>query len=494
MKYLVILISLHIFIFSNCILQAQWVQLGNPEGGSSWSIAINGPNIFLGKSTGMYLSTDNGTNWTHLVNCPNSYIFSIAINGNNIFAATSNSVVRSTDNGLSWYYSNNGIPSYAVVNAFAFMGDNTFVGTNGGVFLSTNNGTNWTKINTGLMDTVVMALNVSGNSIFAGTYNGGIFLSTNTGTNWTQVNYGLTNIKVNAFSNLENNIFVATDDGVYRSTNNGTNWVFENNLHYAWIMSMIVNGANIFVGTYAIGLYISKDYGATWLPINEGLGVSIIDGLAVNDNYIFAVTEKVGVWRRPLSDSVIPVELTTFTVNTEKNTANLNWRTATETNNRGFEIQRKSSTYDFITVSFVNGKGTSTKMNNYSWSEKLQPGIYSYRLRQIDYNGKFEYSKEVEVTVIPNIFSLEQNYPNPFNPNTVISYSLPSASNVKLIVYNTLGQTIKVLENEYKHAGNYTVNFNASDLPSGIYFYTIQTISNDGKQIFTSTKKMILLK
>ena len=93
-----------------------------------------------------------------------------------------------------------------------------------------------------------------------------------------------------------------------------------------------------------------------------------------------------------------------------------------------------------------------------------------------------------EVNDLPKDFTLSQNYPNPFNPNTVISYSLPSASNVKLIVYNTLGQTIKTLESGYKNAGNYSINFNASALPSGIYFYRLEA----GQ--FSQIKKMILIK
>jgi hypothetical protein len=185
---------------------------------------------------------------------------------------------------------------------------------------------------------------------------------------------------------------------------------------------------------------------------------------------------------------ITPVELLSFRASANNKGIILNWSTATELNNKGFEIQRKTFTCNYSTVAFVKGYGTTTKTNIYSWSEKLQPGNYSYRLKQIDFNGKFEYSKEVEVSVAPQSFSLEQNYPNPFNPTTTISYSLPSASNVKLIVFNTLGQQIKTLVSEYKSAGNYTITFNASALPSGIYFYKLEAGP------FTQIKKMILLK
>lgn len=189
-----------------------------------------------------------------------------------------------------------------------------------------------------------------------------------------------------------------------------------------------------------------------------------------------------------------PVELTAFTAKINNGIVNLNWNTATETNNRGFEVQRKSSAVGFIPIDFVNGNGTTTKVNKYSWSERLQPGKYSYRLKQLDYNGKFEYSKVVEITVIPNVFSLSQNYPNPFNPSTIIKYSLPSESNVILKFYNSLGQTVREVNEGSRKPGDYEINFNSSGLPSGIYFYSIKAVSGDGRNDFSAVKKMILLK
>jgi hypothetical protein len=185
---------------------------------------------------------------------------------------------------------------------------------------------------------------------------------------------------------------------------------------------------------------------------------------------------------------ITPVELLSFTASANNKDIILTWQTATEVNNKGFEIQRKSSTSNYSTVSFVSGHGTTTSTNNYSWSEKLLSGYYSYRLKQLDFDGKFEYSKEAEVTITPQTFILGQNYPNPFNPTTEISYSLHTATNVKLIVFNTLGQTIKTLVSEYKNPGKYSVNFNASALPSGIYFYRLEMENQ------SIVKKMILLK
>jgi hypothetical protein len=195
-----------------------------------------------------------------------------------------------------------------------------------------------------------------------------------------------------------------------------------------------------------------------------------------------------GTYITKISPIPSPVELTAFNVNSKNGTVNLNWSTATEKNNRGFEIQRKTIEHDFTTISFVKGNGTSTITNHYSWSEKLQSGKYSYKLKQVDYDGKFEFSSQVDVVVTPKEFSLEQNYPNPFNPTTTIAYSIPTSGNVKLTIFNVIGSKVATLVNEYKPAGNYSIQFNGTNLASGIYLYRLESGA------YTSTKKLILLK
>ena len=209
-----------------------------------------------------------------------------------------------------------------------------------------------------------------------------------------------------------------------------------------------------------------------------------------------------------LGNSIVPVELVSFSVNVSDNNVNLNWITATELNNSGFEIERSPSptpslregtleNLNWEKIGFINGNGTTSELHSYSFSDNsLSRGKYVYRLKQIDFDGTFAYSNEIEVDLsIPQTFSLEQNYPNPFNPSTKIKYTIPNVtlsrvegSRVILKIYDLLGNEIVTLVNENKPAGNYEVNFNAASLPSGAYFYKIQAGS------FTKTKKMILMK
>lgn len=196
------------------------------------------------------------------------------------------------------------------------------------------------------------------------------------------------------------------------------------------------------------------------------------------------------VHRRTVNlDVIVPVEFASFSAITDKNDVLLSWVTATETNNRGFEVQRKTSG-EYETISFVDGKGTTTEIQNYLFRDKnLQPGTYTYRLKQLDYDGSYAYSNEVETGIDqPSVYYLAQNYPNPFNPSTTINYSLPTDGFVTLKIYNLLGMEVSTLVNDYQQAGTFDVVFDGSNLASGVYYYTLQ--AGD----FTSTKKLMLMK
>lgn len=195
---------------------------------------------------------------------------------------------------------------------------------------------------------------------------------------------------------------------------------------------------------------------------------------------------------------VVPVELVSFNAEVNKSGVTLKWETATETNNRGFEVERKIGG-SWAKIGFVEGKGTSTEYSKYSFTDKPNTSNVTYRLKQIDLNGSFTYTKEISVASgsIPNEFSLSQNYPNPFNPSTMIKFSLPFDSKVKVVVYSINGEMVKVLADGEFTAGDHEAQFSTNSvngLASGIYLYSINAVSNDGKSNFTQTKKMVLLK
>jgi Subtilase family len=200
-----------------------------------------------------------------------------------------------------------------------------------------------------------------------------------------------------------------------------------------------------------------------------------------------------------ISTPIVPVELVSFNYELYSGSVKLDWITATEVNNRGFEILRFEQSYnDWATIGYVPGFITSTEPKSYSFTdENISSGFYSYRLKQVDLNGQFEYSSIIEVEVIaPNKFSLEQNYPNPFNPSTIIKYAISNKQFVQFKVYDVLGNEVATLVNEQLPAGEYEVEFSTEssikNSASGVYFY--QLTATSGTDTFVDTKKMILAK
>jgi hypothetical protein len=188
--------------------------------------------------------------------------------------------------------------------------------------------------------------------------------------------------------------------------------------------------------------------------------------------------------------SYVPVEFTSFSSVIDRNNVVLNWSTATEKNNNGFSVERKVDGGTWQSVGFVKGAGTTTEAQNYTFTDKgLTVGNYTYRLKQIDFDGSFAYSNEISADLTgPVQFSLEQNYPNPFNPSTTISFGIATDSKVMLRLFDVTGQEIMTLVNKEMKAGRHQVEFNASNLNSGVYFYKLEAGN------FSSIKKMMLIK
>jgi len=239
---------------------------------------------------------------------------------------------------------------------------------------------------------------------------------------------------------------------------------------------------NFGVGTFITG-YQNLDVGnVTTFSVNSNLTAGSTYFYQVRAYDTDCVTESSNAIR---VGPMLPVELTSFIGFANGSNVTLNWATATEVNNYGFEVLR-----DVVKVGFVQGHGNSNSPKSYSFTDKpVGAKTFKYQLKQVDFDGQSKLYGPVEVTIeAPNSFVLYQNFPNPFNPTTKLRFNLPKAAHVHFTFFNILGEVVKTLHMGNKNAGYYEVEFNADNLPSGIYIY--QIITDD----FIQARKMILLK
>jgi hypothetical protein len=408
----------------------------------------------------LYKSTDGGEYWAKIADTLNSKLvnefYDITIIPNEIggimYASNYYGIHRSTDNGITWQSTNFTDPGARNIgkntNGYMFFG-NDFASWFG-LYRSTDLGLNWDR-HTFLGVTTLVYL--AGGSVLASAYDPGL-----------------------------------GSCGIYKTTDDGLNWLNTNTFSGLSCPIDFVVYSNDDIYASAGYVYLTNDNGISWL--NYGLPGQGAFWLATDlSGYIWSGNHLDGVYRT--ATRIVPVELSSFSIEVINENVLLTWVTATEMNNQGFQIERRETkNEEWINIGFVNGNVTTTEPQAYSFVDKnLETGKYQYRLKQIDFDGSFEYSNIVEVEVgIPFEFFLSQNYPNPFNPSTIIKYSLKDDGKVSLKIFNSLGEEVRTLVNEIKPAGNYEVEFNASNLPSGVYIYSIQ--SGD----FVSSKKMILLK
>jgi hypothetical protein len=299
------------------------------------------------------------------------------------------------------------------------------------------------------------------------------------------------------FSNYNVQRLWNTTDAGATWTNIDGNLAGVNGPSCRWATILYKNGVlHVFLATSVGVFYTTEINGASTVWTQEALTsignvVTIMFDYRSSDNTLVAATHGRGSFSTVITEP-LPVELLTFTSTVSDKNVMLNWSTGSEINNSGFEVQRKTGNADWTKIGFVNGNGTSNKQNNYSYSDNnLQSGKYKYRLKQLDYNGNFEYynlANEISIGV-PSTFAFKQNYPNPFNPSTKIEFNLPVNGNVTLKIYDVTGKEVaRLINNEFRNAGNYFVDFNGSSLASGVYFYKLEAGS------YTGIKKMMLVK
>ncbi len=494
---------------------ANWSRINNGVTDSTiWTVVVDSmDNMFIGTNGGVFKSTDNGDTWVPINSglTSNKVHALILKNNNTIFAGTYPSgLFRSTDGGNNWISVLNGISGS---NWLSFTIDSMgtiYTGSasgGSGVFKSTNNGESWVEADSGIADLNILTLAASGNDIFAGTETAGVFHSSDNGQIWISMNEGLQTIdKINNLYIDDNYIYAGTK-GLWRRMLNQTVPLAPTNL-FAIADTFTVDLSWDDNSDNELGFKIERkddslSVPGTWTLI-DSVGANETaytdTGLTPNTVYSYKVYAYNGAGNS-ISDSVqtvtiIPVELISFTASVSGNKVSLNWSTATEINNRGFDIERQSTNQpinqssQWEKVGYAAGFGTTTEPKSYKFTDdKATAGKYSYRLKQIDFNGAFKYSNEIEVNVeLPLQFSLSQNYPNPFNPSTQIEYSIPKDGFVKLTVYNTLGQKVSDLVNGIEKAGQHEITFNGTGLASGVYFYKLESGSN------VSVKKLMLMK
>jgi photosystem II stability/assembly factor-like uncharacterized protein len=510
------------------------------------------------------LSTDVPfAQWNQLISAPGVYIRDILnFNGELYLSTAGTGVYKSTDDGSSWIQINNGLTSQQAMDIYQVISYNgsLYAATTGGIYKSTDDGNDWVKksngitIGPGALYEFTMSVVEYNGMLLTGAYNG-IYYSTDGAENWTLTNISGEGIEAKNFT-LHNGILFAARESInspigYKSFDGGMNWEDLTGLSYFNTITFFSEGNYLWAGIVG-GVWLSTDNGITWEDRSNGLNLDpysssiirvngiLLTSLKFGGSGIFSSTddglnwenisdglpflnsiEKLisfngevlaatsnGLWQRDLTE--IPVELTSFSAFVKGSDVQLNWTTATETNNKGFEIQRSVRKDSFRRnqseglpleksgwekIGFAAGYGTTSEPRIYSFTDNnLRNGTYSYRLKQIDFDGLSKYSNTVDVTVnSPVQYSLNQNYPNPFNPSTEISFSLKTDAKVTINIYDILGQKVSSLINNKMNAGEHSIRYDASDMPAGIYIYNLEVNGTDGSS-FTAVRKMIFLK
>jgi photosystem II stability/assembly factor-like uncharacterized protein len=524
---------------------------GFPASLTFYSVRFGSDNVaYLSGSNGYYFkSTDAGATWTDI-----SYHFttkalndvSFADNLTGYIVATG-FIAKTTDGGMSWTEQTS--PFAGDINEVVSPSPNFAVaGCDAGWILrTTDGGANWSQIATGITGTNsdILAIDFINDSLgMAVGYNGTTALTADGGATWKP---GGTITGGNPWDmDMVDDSYAwvaATGERIFRTTDGGMTW--EQQLAMGGLGTYGISFANRNIGVAGGtggNTYYTTNGGDTWTPAvtkpgNTVWGIHMMESpvygtvalTACASGYVFKSTDGGANWTSEprmtintfddvyMTDAAhawfvgssgavigyyepanIPVELKSFTAFASENSVTLIWSTATEVNNSGFEVEKyniseseKAGSDVWTRIAFIEGKGTSSELSAYSYTDKnLAAGTYSYRLKQIDFDGTYKYYNLTETVEIgtPGSFELLQNYPNPFNPVTRIKYNIPSDAYVTLNVYNSLGEEVASLVNTEQTAGFYETSFNAVNLSSGVYYYKLTAGS------FSVTRKMILIK
>ena len=472
-------------------------------------IAVGSPSIpYENSGQQVIVSDDGGQNWTTVsLSVLDADLRSIKmIDANNGFTVgSSGSIWRTTNGGYDWNLYSSPTTDQAF-NAVDFYNDQygMTAGNNGEVWKTADGGTTWTSL-TGLIpnDYFNGVAMIDANTALVVGYS--VYKTTDGGLTWATITPAFPDGPPSKVRMYDQNVgvivgatgFFAFNPFVFKTTDGGETW---NDMNFSFFttdklydLDFRTAGDLVVVGNNG-GVFHTSDNGATWTQFNLGLA-NFFSGQMLGVDFSGSNEVVVGGAASQLIkvelNNVVPVELVSFTCEVNNPNIKLHWITASELNNQGFEVERKTSESNlWQTIGNVPGRGTTTNSTDYYFNDdNLAPAVYNYRIKQIDYDGSIEYSHVINADLTtPNTFTLEQNYPNPFNPSTSISYSIPTSSFVSLKVYDILGNEVATLVNQTQAAGNYKISFDASNLSNGVYLYSIKADN------FSDVKKMIFMK
>jgi photosystem II stability/assembly factor-like uncharacterized protein len=460
----------------------------------------------------MLHTTDGGQTWTSQTVPPNNAYYSVFFTDsqNGWASGYAGKIIHTTDGGQNWS-SQSPPTNYDLYDLYFINADTGWAaggdfasfpsGIDDRIILNTTNGGNTWTIQHGeaYKQPLKSIYFIDQNSGYATGPGGVIMHTTDGGINWAEQQV-LSSFSFNdVFFSDPNTGFVVGDylglphhSVIYKTTDGGSNWIetqlgtdeIIDGIYFTDEMNGWAAGNNYGSGNIGV-VYHTTDGGENWI-VQSTPAIDALFSIYFTDANHGWATGHLGTVIA--TESPVPVEITSFTATADGNDVRLNWQTATETNNKGFEIERKGR--EWKTIGYLAGHGSTTQERHYSYNDNnIEAGNYSYRLIQIDLNGTQTESEIVSVTVKnPAEYVLNQNYPNPFNPTTNISYSIPKDGQVKLTIYNALGEKVKTLADGYKNAGRYNIEFNANNLSSGIYYYRIESGT------FVKIRKMILLR
>jgi photosystem II stability/assembly factor-like uncharacterized protein len=413
-------------------------------------------------SGSLYKTINAGDTWVKVPNGVGGYYIDfidslIGFVGNN-----SAGINKTTDGGNNWYSTNYVINGGQIKKIDFFSFNNGYALANS-LFKTIDNGETWIQI---------LAIANPNNFYLLDSLNGWvvgynkIYKTTNGGENWDIIN---TSYSFNDISFKDNDTGYAVNGQLYKTTDSGFNWQLVEGAT-GYYLQLVDSTMIIIWGDEGI-VFISKDSGVTWQQYNLPSRNSI-KFFNKNHGYLVGNTGLIYSYQ---DTTIVPVEMISFESSISGNQIFLEWRTASELNNNGFEIQKKKNNNDWNSIGFVEGNGTTTDYNNYFFVD-TDPisGLNYYRIKQIDYDGTASYSeiRSINFQPINDLIALG-NYPNPFNSQTNIVFNIPNDGEVELKVFNILGKEVD--KNNYKslNAGINKINYSMQKLSSGVYFYTI---------------------